>query len=127
MKWSLRSTNHLQDRWEVLFRGQPVAHVQWIKPLDYPDTAKTRIAAAMNKDIPAPQPRRSWSIPETEIRPGSWEIRHNGDLMGEITWSHLPNTPPVVWIELLLAGLNLHDRAQRILPPAPARPHRRAS
>lgn len=124
MKWNLRSTNHLHDRWEILFRAIPVGHFQWIKPIDYPQTAKERIVQGLNGDIPAPQPRRSWTIADLEVRPGSWEIFHNGDLIGEITWTHPPNVAPTVWISRVLAGLNLIDRSQRILPPAPARPHR---
>jgi hypothetical protein len=60
------------------------------------------------------------------VRPNAWELRHNGDLMGEITWSHPPpNTPPSVWIARVLAGLNFTDRARRTFPPAPARPSSR--
>jgi hypothetical protein len=120
-RWSLRSVNHLNDRWEVLFRTRPVAVVQWIKPLEYPQIAKDRIAAGLNGEHGDGQPARCWTLLEVEGRAQAWEFRHNGDLMGEIGWSAAPpNTAPSVWIGRVLAGLNFTDRARRTFPSAPA-------
>ena len=71
-KWSLRSINHLNDRWEVLWRARPVAVIQWIKPLEYPQIAKDRIAAGLNGDHGQSQPARCWTIDDVGAAPGAF-------------------------------------------------------
>jgi len=128
-RWTVRGVNHLDDRWELLNRrGAVVASIQWIRTLDHPQDAKTRIGAGLDGAHGDRQPPRCWTIPDTQPGPDRWEIRHNGELCGEITWHHPPpGVAPQVWIDRLLAGLNHVDRARRPLPPAPARPSRWAS
>lgn len=120
MRWNVRSVNHLHDKWEVLFDGERVGWVFWVRSLRHPELTKQRIADGLNSLRGDAQPPRTWSF-GPECSRGRWDLRHNGVTVGEIAWEVLLNTPDDVWQDRVLAGLNWVPEQRGLTVPEPMR------
>jgi hypothetical protein len=125
MRWNVRSINHLHDEWEISFNDLVVGRIYWVRSMRHPELTKRRIIDGLNEVHGIVQPSRTWSF-GTEGSRGRFDVRHNGQTVGEFVWSHPPSADPQVWQDRVLAGLNWAPPRASIAPPEPA-PMRRAS
>lgn len=101
MQWTVQPAG--RDTWHLFRGGEQLGEVWWIRELRHPHLTMQRIVAGLNGDHGDEQPR-TWSL-GTEGTAGAYELRHNGETVGELAWRRRPLDPDK-WHHRLLAGLN---------------------
>lgn len=85
-RWTFRLEDG--DRtWHVLYRGQPVAMLNWLVDIEPAATLRARITEALNGDVPSP-PQVIWNAHLGS--PHRWDLHCEGRLAGEFAWTHPP-------------------------------------